>query len=242
VSPARGAGPPVADDAGSTWVADAGDFDRWFDQPWGRYASGIERAAVLDAAGDLSGTTVADIGCGTGRLTAELERRAPWVVGLDPDPSMLAVAARRTAVPLVVGDGHRLPFGTHAVAVAIAVTVCEFTVDPGGVIAELARITRPGGRVIVGALNRNSPWGLANRRQLDQPPWDRARFLTADDLCTLGRPHGTIEVRGALVTPTALPLIDVWGPVVERAGRRLARRWCAFNVLVIHRDGPEVTP
>ena len=63
------------------------------------------------------------------------------VIGLDPDPSMLAIAARRTPAPLVVGDGHRLPFADHRFDLAIAITVCEFATDPAAVIAELARIS-----------------------------------------------------------------------------------------------------
>jgi ubiquinone/menaquinone biosynthesis C-methylase UbiE len=223
----------VSSGAGSTWSANAERYDTWFDQPWGRYASRVEREAILAAAGTLAGADVADIGCGTGRLTQHLEQLAANVVGLDPDPAMLSVASRRTKAPLIVGDGHSLPFGDASVDVAIAVTVCEFTVDPALVVSELARITRPGGRVIVGALNRHSPWGLANRNQFDHPPWAGARFLAAADLRRLGERHGTATIRPALYPPTALPLLERWGPVAEHVGRVVARRWGAFNVMTV---------
>ena len=102
--------PLTPEPARSTWVADAERYDHWFESPWGRYAFATERQAILAAAGNLAGKTVADIGCGTGRFTTDLEHHAGRVVGLDPDPSMLAVAARRAAAPLIVGDGNRLPF------------------------------------------------------------------------------------------------------------------------------------
>lgn len=168
---------PTAVHAGSTWVTDAERYDHWFESPWGTYAFATERQAIL-AAGNLTGKSVADIGSGTGRFTADLERHAGRVVGVDLDESMLAVAAHRTAAPLIVGDGHRLPFADHRFDTTIAITICEFTTDPAVVIAELVRITRPAGRVIVGALNRHSLWGIANRHQFDQPPWDTAQFLT----------------------------------------------------------------
>jgi SAM-dependent methyltransferase len=227
---------PTAVHAGSTWVADAEGYDRWFESPWGSYAFGTERQA------NLTGKAVADIGCGTGRFTTELERHARHVVGVDRDPSMLTVAARHTDAPLIVGDGHCLPFADHRFDVAIAITVCEFTTDPAALIAELTRITRPGGRVIVSALNRHSPWGIANRHQFDQPPWDTARFLTRADLHRLGEPHGTVHLRAALYPPGVLPLIRTWGPALEHIGRLVAPGAGAFNVLTIDTHGQEHRP
>lgn len=225
-------------DCGSSWQADAEAYDAWFDGPWGRHASTVERHAVLGAAGDLRGRAVADVGCGTGRLLPELAARVGrdgHVVGVEPDPAMVAVAARRTGVPLVVGDGHHLPLRTASVDVALAVTVCEFTTDPALVVAELARITRPGGRVVVGALDRRSPWGLANRDQFDRPPWSGARFLDPAALEGLGRPHGRTRITHALYAPRALPLLGWWGPPLEHVGHRLGLPFAAFHVLTVER-------
>jgi ubiquinone/menaquinone biosynthesis C-methylase UbiE len=224
---------PTATQAGSTWVADAERYDRWFESPWGAYAFSTERQAILDAAGNLTGKTVADIGCGTGRFATHLERHADHVIGLDPDRAMLAIAARRTQVPMVLGDGHRLPFADHRFDLAIAITVCEFATDPAAVVSELSRITRPGGRVVVGALDRRSPWGVVNRHQFGQPPWDSARFLTRSDLRRIGEPHGTVNLEAALYPPRALPFISVWGPVLDHVGRLVAKGSGAFNVLTI---------
>ncbi|HSK22758.1 MAG TPA: hypothetical protein VK906_06265 [Egicoccus sp.] len=53
-----------------TGTLDAARYDAWFDAPWGRYASQVERQALLDALGPLDGRELVDIGCGTGRFTA----------------------------------------------------------------------------------------------------------------------------------------------------------------------------
>lgn len=230
---------PTTGHAGSTWVSDAGRYDRWFETPWGAYAYSTERQAILEAAGSLTGKTIADVGCGTGRFTTELERHADHAVGLDPDPTMLAIAARRTQASLVLGDGHRLPFADHRFDLAIAVTVCEFATDPAAVVAELSRITRPGGRVVVGALDRHSPWGIVNRHQFGEPPWDAARFLTRADLRRIGEPHGAVTLGAALFPPRALPLLSVWGPALELVGRVVAPGAGAFNVLTIVTHGHE---
>lgn len=215
------------------WIADAERYDRWFDEPWGSYASGVEHAALLDAIGDPSGSTMLDVGCGTGRFTETLHVRSAAVIGIELDVAMLAVAARRLDVPLIRADALGLPVRDAAVDVAVAVTVCEFIAEPAMLIAELARVTKPGGRIVIGALNRHSPWGLANRRQFDEPPWNSARFLTVAELRDAGARYGEVDVTHALFAPGALPGLSWWGSLLESIGRVIARRCGAFTVVAI---------
>ena len=210
-------------------------YDRWFDTRWGRYASTIELEAIERAIGRLDGQRVLDAGCGTGRFTAALERRAARLAGVDLDPAMLTVAARRVRAPLLAADAGALPFRDEAFDVTIAVTVCEFTASPVAVVAELARVTRPGGRVVIGALNRRSAWGLARRRQLCRPPWQAARFLTRRQLRALGARHGRARLRGTLVMPGAVPGSRHASLFLEAVGRRACPAAGAFQVLAIEK-------
>ena len=133
---------------------------------------------MLDAAGPWSSEVlVLDVGCGTGRLTQRLEALGAIVMGLDLDPKMLAIASARTSGRLILGDAHSIPVGDATSGRVVAVTLCEFTDDLGTVFAELSRVTRPGGRIVVGALNPRSPWGLRNWRQLRRSPWSGAHFF-----------------------------------------------------------------
>ncbi len=100
-----------------------------------------------------------------------------------------------------LADVHALPIATASVDLACAVTVCEFAAEPGAVIAELVRLTRPGGRVVICSLNPHSPWGRWNREQLNQPPWSNARFLDRDSLTGIGR-RGLAPSWGAFQTLT----------------------------------------
>jgi SAM-dependent methyltransferase/uridine phosphorylase len=223
-------------DPSSRWVADARAYDAWFDQPWGEYASGVEHQLLLDSAAPLAGLEVCDAGCGTGRLATRLEAAGARVTAVDRDPAALGIARTRLRGDLVEGDIQRSPFPDDTFDVTFAVTVCEFTADPAVTIGELIRITRPGGRVIIGSLNPNSPWGSWNRRQFRQPPWDTARFLDHDHLDRVARQHGTTRWRTGLYAPTALP--GRWGPRLERLGRRVAPRRAAFEVIAITRPIP----
>lgn len=214
-------------------------YDAWFESPWGRYASAVEATAVVSALGRLPGRRVVDVGCGTGRLLSVLAEGGASAVGCDAEPSMLTVAKGRADVPLVQCDAASLPFPPGSFDAAVAVALLEFVADPPAVMAELCRVVRPGGRVVVGALNPRSPWGLVRPRRLRRPPWSAARFQDRGGLRSLAGSCGPATVRGTLfATPGlaamawAAPLVAAteWlGALVPRAG--------AFQVLVIERGG-----
>ena len=90
------------------------------------------------------------------------------------------------------------------------------------------------GRIVVGALNPRSPWGLWHRRELRAGPWGAARFLSGGELVRLGAPHGTVSLDEGLHAPGRLPGLERWGPAAERLARRL-RAPGAFRVLTIER-------
>lgn len=208
-------------------------YDRWFDGPWGRYAFEVESDVVLDSAGPWSGdVSVLDVGCGTGRLSARLEALGAIVVGLDLDPDMLVIASTRTSGRLILGDAHHIPVGDATFDRVVAVTLCEFTDELAGVFAELARVTRPGGRIVVGSLNPRSPWGWRYWRQLRRPPWTGAHFLSRPQLLALARPFGRVTMGAALYAPGTLVGLGRLGPILERLGRRVPSLG-AFQVVTI---------
>jgi SAM-dependent methyltransferase len=103
------------------------------------------RANLLRASGVL------DVGSGTGVVTEELAARTRGqVIGIDYDPEMVAYAkGRRGKGDYRLGDAHDLPFD----AGCFDVTVCHFLLlwcrDPAQAAAEMVRVTRPGGAVLV---------------------------------------------------------------------------------------------
>ncbi len=222
----------MTDSEASAWSPEY--YDTWFDRPWGRYAFATESAAVLAATGPLAARTVLDVGCGTGRLLSAVTAAGATAIGLDNDSGMLGVAARRTSAPLVRGDAAALPLRSAAVDVTIALAVLEFVADPPAVLAEMARVTRPGGYVVVGALNPNSPWGVAHLLGMRRPPWSAARFLNRRRLRELARPHGTAHLTGTLLAPGAFPGLGRLRPVLGVLERLIP--WAgAFQVLSIQR-------
>lgn len=98
---------------------------------------------------------LADIGCGTGTLTFELARFARTVIGVDLSKEMLrrarAAAEERELgnVQFRRGDASDLPLDSRSVDAAFSVMVLHFLEQPERAVAELCRITRPGGSVIL---------------------------------------------------------------------------------------------
>jgi ubiquinone/menaquinone biosynthesis C-methylase UbiE len=112
-----------------------------------------QRRATLEALDLLPGERVIDIGCGPGYLAAEIaEAVGPdgLVLGVDPSPHMLAIAARRGA-PVVLREGNALalPAEDGSFDAAVSTQVYEYVPDIGAALAEVRRVLRPDGRLLV---------------------------------------------------------------------------------------------
>lgn len=103
------------------------------------------RRQAVRSLGLPPGSAVADVGCGTGDLCRELERSGHRPVGFDLSEGMLRAGAR--GLPVVLADGLRLPVGDGAVDGVTCGFALRNVVDPQGLLGELARVLRPGGRL-----------------------------------------------------------------------------------------------
>ena len=106
------------------------------------------RAADLSRAGQ--GSRVLDVATGTGDLAIELTGRGALVTGLDFSEPMLALARDKAAgIEWVQGNALELPYGDGEFdAVTVGFGARNFA-DLGRGLSEMARVTRPGGRVVV---------------------------------------------------------------------------------------------
>ena len=111
-----------------------------------------ERPAILALAGDVTGRRILDAGCGSGPLFAALRDRGAIVTGFDASTGMLEQARRRLgdgAALQVAALGSPLPFPDGAFDDVIASLVLHYLEDWGPALAELRRVLKPGGRLIV---------------------------------------------------------------------------------------------
>jgi SAM-dependent methyltransferase len=116
-------------------------------------AAAVE-AALLSLVPDHIGRLL-DIGTGTGRVLELLAPRADQGVGIDASKAMLALARARLAraglthCSVRLADMYRLPLADASFDLAVVQMVLHYAEDPAGVLAEVARVLRPGGRLIV---------------------------------------------------------------------------------------------
>ncbi|MFG1991785.1 methyltransferase domain-containing protein [Actinoplanes sp. NPDC048988] len=107
-------------------------------------------AAAVAAADPRPGDLALDVGCGTGRaLPALAAAVGPTgrVIGLDCTTEMLTEARTRGPAALIQADALRLPLAPARVAVVFAAGLVHHLPDPAAGLAELARVTHPGGRL-----------------------------------------------------------------------------------------------
>jgi ubiquinone/menaquinone biosynthesis C-methylase UbiE len=111
-----------------------------------------ERPAIIDLAGDVNGRRVLDVGCGSGPLFAALRAKGAFVTGFDASPAMIKLARQRLGenADLHVADlGQPLPFADGAFDDVVVSLVLHYLRDWTAPLAELRRILKPGGRLIL---------------------------------------------------------------------------------------------
>lgn len=134
------------------FLTSAGEWDRLRRELFGRQAGPAALLGLLDPE-----LVVGDLGCGTGAVSAALAPFVARLVAVDASPSMLAAARQRLAdredVELRSGELENLPVGDGELDAAVLYLVLHHVADPAGVLAEVARALRPGGRLLVVDMN-----------------------------------------------------------------------------------------
>jgi ubiquinone/menaquinone biosynthesis C-methylase UbiE len=141
------------------------------------------RALAQKALASQPGDEVLDVGCGPGFYVVDIldivgENGA--VTGVDASAAMLAIAGRKVGdrpnVRLLEGEATKLPVGDASVDRAISVQVFEYLSDVDVALAELMRVVRPGGRVVVWDIDWSTlSWHSSDAERMARmvAAWDR---------------------------------------------------------------------
>jgi ubiquinone/menaquinone biosynthesis C-methylase UbiE len=165
----------------------------------------------IDALGLPAGSPVLEIGPGAGFMTVELARRGFTVQAADSTPRMIEIASRRVAeagvdrrVRLLVADAHHLAFADGAFTLVVALGVVPWLRHAPRAVAEMARVLRPGGHLVLNA--------------------DNSRRLTV----LLDPRHNPVLTSARLATKTVLRSAGVMRPTARQA-RVTARHLADFD-------------
>lgn len=115
---------------------------------WYRGRLRVVRDAVERSLGGLREARLLDAGCGGGATLVELADLGT-AVGLEPSPISRAKALARGAAQIIDGSLEALPFGDGAFDLALVLDVLEHLPERSRALAELHRVVRPGGALVV---------------------------------------------------------------------------------------------
>jgi 2-polyprenyl-3-methyl-5-hydroxy-6-metoxy-1,4-benzoquinol methylase len=212
----------------------AAAYPAWFQTELGQRVWTDERRVLDRALGDVAGRLILDVGAGDGRLARELHARRAHVIALDGSPSMLTSTGYEglgTSLHRVQAGAMALPFADGMFDTVTAVTVLCFAPHPEEMVRELARVTKPGGRVVLGELGRWSTWALARRLRgwLKGGLWEGARFRSASELGRLLARAGLHpqQIHGAVYYPPSV-LAARWLGSADPSFDRLTNAGAAF--------------
>jgi SAM-dependent methyltransferase len=216
------AGPALGEGTELGQFSAAGGYRFWaaaYDQPENPLIE-VEQPVVREILGRLLPGKALDAACGTGRHAGYLTGLGHRVTGVDSSPEMLARARQRVPqAGLAVGELHRLPVADEAMDLVVCALALVHVRALGPVMAEFARVLRPGGHLVISDIHVVSLY--LGGVPVGAGPGGRAGLLPASrhlasDYLAAALPLG-FQVRSC-----AEPR---W-PASELAGGPLARLWC----------------
>jgi len=155
-------------------------YDAWFEGE-GKLTFAIETRAFQEVLPSLPKPWL-EIGVGSGRFAQALGIES----GLDPSIRMLEIARRR-GIMTYLGRGEQLPFEDASFGAVFLITTLCFCDSPPDVLKEIHRVTVPNGKIALGTVLRESPWGkfYQQKREKGHRFYKYVTFYSYDEVVRL---------------------------------------------------------
>lgn len=206
----------------------AHQYDDWFKTPLGSHIDSWEKEITWRLAKPRPGEKVLDIGTGTANYLLELARMGLDCTGLDVASRMILRAREKSKrdgvkLKLLLADCEALPFPEDYFDLVLSVTAFEFFTDPRRCVAEMVRVCRPRGRIVLGVLNKWSLWAVRRRviSWYKETIFSHCRFYSYPEM---RRFLGPVEWGTSVFIPPGapdriIPLFDALEPYLRKVAK-----------------------
>lgn len=203
-------------------VFTAGDkYDRQTGQ-WSRLLA----PGFVDIMQINDGDSVLDVGCGTGILALAVAKktRAAKIVGIDLSKGFVEYARGKSSDPRLIfeqGDAQNLPYPDNSFDRSMAMLVIQFVPDKMKAMAEMRRVTKPGGAI------GTAFWDFAGRMNHNRALWEAVTTLDPKAETPLSRnlSFGSAQNSTALLSDAGLKNVTVKDIIIERQFSSLDEYW-----------------
>lgn len=178
----------------------AQDYDQWYQSKLGKFVDKVEKNLIEEMAKPAQGEKVLDIGSGTGLYSLWLAGKGLNVSAVDQSEVMMKIAKKKAeeaklAIDWNLGDAESLPFAENTFDLVISITAVEFMDKPQAVLQEAMRVLKPSGRLVIGLLTKESPWGELYRKAAEENP---------NSVFSIAHLYRESEISGLLKSPYLL--------------------------------------
>ncbi len=143
---------------------EAEEYDQWYETKLGNFVDKVESTTAFELYQPKSKEKILDIGCGTGNFSIKLAEKGCEVTGIDVSEPMLEKARLKAKknnfdINFSQQDVLDLKFPDNSFDGVFSITAIEFISDIKKAYKEMKRVVKPGGKILIGTITRDSDWG-----------------------------------------------------------------------------------